>query len=462
MDIPVEVKRSYKDDSVAKTLIIYFPDLSFTVPISEVYKESMRLYESLLERDSIEFVGCISSRFEVQIRNNDNYVRTLKNHRIIAYIYTEQYPEYRIPLFHGIVDQVKKEPGKNFIKITAYDELYTKGNIDVANWYKSLTFPITLGNLRVSLLNYIGLTAETTTLPNDDIQISKQYDPETLQSLIVIQSICQINGCFGIINRDGKFEYRFLKQTVNAVYPSIAIFPSPSLYPGGSSQSPYRNAEVLGYYRLVEYQDFEVKPVDKVTIRENETDAGVTYGNGDNNYIIQGNMFAYKLPANTLSTIASRIYGKVQNISYYPYISTNNGLPYAECGVDAVTYYYLDAQQETQNMDFYIFNRELTGIQALKDEYECKGEEYQNEFITDLNANVRTIQQDYDNKFKDYDYKFDEYDYKFDDYDTEFENFNSELDDINDILSSKEVMVVVDWDETTGILETTSEVLSNA
>ena len=429
MNVTPEQQLAYKSDSIHKELVVSFPDLSLTIGNDQIYQESMRLKESILDANSIEFVGCIASVFEIQLYNVSAKLKGQKIHVSINANNTGA-----IPIFKGIVDSAKKEPGKNYIKIIAYDELYTKGNIDVANWYKSLTFPITLGNLRTSLFNYIGLSVEPTTLPNDDISISRQYDPETLQSLVVIKSICQINGCFGIINRSGKFEYRFLKQTVNAVYPSIAIFPATDLFPGGSSQSPYRNAEVLGYYRLVEYQDFEVKPVDKVTIRENEKDAGVTYGNGQNNYIIQGNMFAYKLSAGTLSTIARRVYSKVQNISYYPYIGINNGLPYAECGVDAVTYYYLDAQHRTQNMNFYIFNRELTGIQALQDEYESKGEEYQNEFITDINVNVRTIQQEYDNKFKEYDYKFDEYDYKFDDYDSQFEDINSEFDNVWDAI----------------------------
>ena len=433
MNVTPEQRLAYKSDSIHKTLYIRFPDIGLTLDDNtQVFQESMQLKESILEKESIEFVGCISSVFSIQLYG---VTAKLKGQKIEVKIKTDD-TEY-IPIFHGIVDECKKEPGKNYIKITAYDELYTKGNIDVANWYKNLTFPITLGVLRRSLLSYINLAYVDSDLPNDNVVINKQYNPETLQSLVVLKSLCQINGCFGIINRDGLFEFRYLKQTVNAVFPSIHLFPSTNLFPGGSSQSPYANAEIMGYYRLVEYQDFEVKPVDKVTIRQKEDDPGVTFGSGENNYIIQANMFTYGLSNEVLAQIAQEVYFKVQNITYYPYISNNNGLPYAECGVDAVSFYYVQGE-ETYNKDFYIFNRELTGIQALKDNFESKGEEYQNEFITDINARLQTIQADTSK----YDAKFDDYDLKWDDF--------------YDTFGGQEVMVVVSWDPLTGILETTS------
>ena len=58
--------------------------------------------------------------------------------------------------------------------------------------------------------------------------------------------------------------------------------------------------------------------------------------------------------------------------------------------------------------NFYIFNRELTGVQALKDTYSAQGEEYQTEFITDLQAQIDTIktntQKDIDQAMSDYTY----------------------------------------------------------
>ena len=51
---------------------------------------------------------------------------------------------------------------------------------------------------------------------------------------------------------------------------------------------------------------------------------------------------------------------------------------------------------------FYVLNRELSGIQALKDSYSAKGEEYQSEFITDLQTQIDTIKKNTGVNVKDY------------------------------------------------------------
>ena len=134
-----------------------------------------------------------------------------------------------------------------------------------------------------------------TELPNDGITIQKQYEPNTLQALSVIKAVCQINGAFGIINRNGQFEYRILGAIEEpGAYPSETLFPGPDVFPGLAQSSGGYNevaATDFAFYRKVDYEEYSVKPVDKLTIRQTENDAGVTYGTGTNNYIIQGNMF---------------------------------------------------------------------------------------------------------------------------------------------------------------------------
>ena len=78
-----------------------------------------------------------------------------------------------ILLFHGIVDDVSISADKSHKELKCYDELKTKGNKDIAEWYKALTFPITIKQFRDSLFTYVGITQEATILPNDDIVIDK-------------------------------------------------------------------------------------------------------------------------------------------------------------------------------------------------------------------------------------------------------------------------------------------------
>lgn len=209
MNISDAVKAQYMSNSRHKNLVIRFPELDARIEHKNLHQASMRLKESLLDRESIEFVGCIASIFQIDI---ENLPWDVKGKRIEVGLFTDDYPDDIIPLFHGIVDSAVKQANKTTKEIVAYDELYTKGSINVAAWYKALRFPATLREVRDSLFEYVGLAQEAADLPNDNVQIKKRYDPGSLQAIAVMKSICQINGAFGIINRQGKFEYRILNR----------------------------------------------------------------------------------------------------------------------------------------------------------------------------------------------------------------------------------------------------------
>ncbi len=430
MNVPDTVKEQYKNNSRHKHLVIRFPDLNLQIDHKSMHQDSMRLKESVLDGDSVEFVGGIASIFQIDI---ENLSADVKGKRIEVEIYPDEHPDDVIPLFHGIVDSAVKQANRTTKEIIAYDELYTKGSINVSEWYKSLEFPITLKNIRDSLFAYVGLGQVETDLPNDTVQIKKQYNPESLQALSVIKAICQINGVFGIINRQGMFEYRIppsgAETGTTAPYPSVTMFPSGRLFPSTEAQAGMQ-AECFSFYKELSHEEFVVKPVDMVTIRNSEDDGGVSYtegdGTGSNNYIIQGNMFSYGLEKSVLMGMAERIYRNVGGFTYIPFSSDNNGLPYIECGLDAVSYVMIDYGRSDDGNTVYeqkafcVLNRELTGIQALRDNYSAQGEEYQTEFITDLQTQIDILKkkntqetQETQQQIEDYTYSKDEIDQKF-------------------------------------------------
>ncbi len=395
MRVNEETKKAYSQSS-NKKLNIVFPELSINIPMSKIYGQSMFLAEMLMDGSNVEFVGCISSRFEIQV---SGIFQNIKGKKIEASIIADDTEE--IPLFSGIVDTAERQTNKNYKKIVAYDELYTKGNIDVAGWYNGLSFPRSLKDTRDSLFAYIGLEQVDISLPNDNIMINKEYAPTTLKALSVIKALCQINGAFGIINRYGKFEYRILKeqQTKQGAFPGITLFPP--FYPGVLQDDDGNKIQVndVSFYKKVDYEEYSVKPVEKVTIRQTDSDIGVTYGEGANNYIIQGNMFTLNLPEDTLRTIAQNVHTNISNIEFVPFSSDNSGYPFVEVGLDAVSYYAynFEASEKAKTNDvyekktFYVFKRTLSGIQALKDSYGADGEEYQREFVTDVSTQIEQL-----------------------------------------------------------------------
>lgn len=416
MKVSDNVKSAYKSGSITKHVTLSFPELGVEISTDQIDYETMQLSESILESDSIEFVGCIASKFSIHIHG---LKEDIKGKEMTVKICTDGTEEEPITLFNGIVDTVTMQANKQIKEIVAYDVLYTKGNTDVSAWYNALTFPITLKLLRDSLFGVLGISQEERSLPNDAVTINKEYTPASLQAINVIKAICQINGAFGIINREGKFEYRILPEIKgdDGAYPGLTLYPP--FYPGvGAGSGGEYNPESVSFYKSVNYEEYSVKPVDKLTIRQTDSEEGVVYGAGNNNYIIQGNMFTYGKSADELLQIAQNIYPNVQGISYIPFTAVNNGYPWVECGKDIVSYVAYDfgasAEDGTDvyaDKQFYVFSRTLSGIQALKDEYSAEGEEYQTEFITDLQTQLET-RQNAENAVRDYTYSRAELDEK--------------------------------------------------
>ena len=381
--IDVLDKNKYLSDNASFNWTVAFPNLYLTYTNSKILKESFRLTESLCDNDSLEFVGCIASCCQVSLYDVEY---DIKGQRMTVMIDD-------IPMFDGIVDSVEIQTPSLVKKITAYDKLYSISDVDVVSWYQGLTFPKTLKQIRDSLLTYLGLTWESIDLPADSVSIAKEYDPKTLNGLDCLKAICQINGCCGIINRYGKFEFRYVTSACAGLYPSIWTYPSLATYPSGqSTEDQYR----LGYFENMKYQEYYVNPVTKVQIRPSEEEDGVTEGTGDNKYIIQANMWAWNLDELALQGIANGILDKLQNVTFHPCNIKGDGLPFLEVG-DVIEYpINLDNVSHGGGYNatvFLIMSRTFTGTQFLRDTFTARGQENQSLFITDLQTQIDTIKQ---------------------------------------------------------------------
>lgn len=378
-------KSAFMSDVSNKHLKVSFPSLNLIYENDSIEKESLKLTEALATKDSIEFVGCIASSLEVKIYG---ITQNIKGQRVEVSIVADETDE--IPLFIGIVDSAVIDSTSMFKTVTAYDYLYTQGQIDLADWYNSTmseTEGKTLKQVRDSLFSRIGINQVEQILPNDNIVVTKQYIPTTLQVLTVIKSICQINGCCGIINRQGKFEYRFIKPIYRGLFPSATLFPSADLFPQMSGI-----VHSFAFYQTLKFEEYFVKSMARVQIRESEDDVGYTVGaDQGNKYIVQGNMFSYNLDGESKRQIATNILNKVKKTEFFPFESKNYGIPYIEVG-DVVEYVLgADRTGRYATNTFTVLNRTLSGIQLLNDTFSATGSEEQSEFITDLQSQLDSI-----------------------------------------------------------------------
>ena len=362
INVSEATKQAWLSDRKVNTVEISFPNLNLTFGIDDIDKDNFSLKESLCNADSMEFVGCIASSLKVAIYNISDNVKGEQITVSIRAGATET-----IPLFIGYVDSVEIDADSRFKTIIAYDALYNAGQVDVAQWYARLALPMTLGEIRESLMAYVGLTeVEGTELPNDEVTIYRTLEnPDTIQALTVIKSICQLNGACGIINREGEFEYRYVQTTMQTSYS-------------------------LPFFEKLKYEEYFCNAIQRVQIRDTEDDAGIVTPGYGNKYIVQANMFAYELATDVLRAMASNILEKINGFTYHPMRSIQNGLPFVEVG-DTIEYEVSEAGYGVDT--FLVLSRTLSGIQFCRDTFESRGTQNQSEYISDLQAQVDVLKR---------------------------------------------------------------------
>lgn len=376
LPIPDSEKTKWGSGQYLKKLRIIFPDIQRVIYNDEIYGESMTLKESLFDGNgAINVSGCISSQFSIEIRHSLNaYV----GQRIIA--------EIRIDggawrqLFSGYVDSVETVRDRSYQKLSCYDVIQYKGSTNVISAYEGLNDTFTVKQLRDAVFTYLRINQKTQTLPNDLAVLAKNTELTELAAIDVMRALCQMNGMFGIINRDGQFEYRKLFFFYDKLpYPSDELFPASDLYPGEVSEDGH---EYIDAYESVKYEEYEVEPITKVTVRDSSSDEqAAEYGTGTNNYLIEGNPLLSGALYSDKEFIAHNVYTTFAGLSFRPFDTNVIGRPYIEVG-DAVSLYiydYSSGEPVTVLLTFNILTRNLKGIQWLKDNYTANGAQYQPE-----------------------------------------------------------------------------------
>lgn len=364
INVNAATKNAYLKDSSHKVLTVSIPELNIELVNKDYSQGTMEYTESVVAGESIEFVGCIASVFSITVHN---VFTDISNKRIVVSIKADN--TQSVPLFTGYIDKVEQVPHKREKRITAYDALYKLSDVNVANWYNTLSFPQTIKSFRDSLFEHLGIIQVSTTLVNDSVSFNKDYQPTELSALDVIKAICQINCVFGRITRAGSFEY--------VTPPSLTV------------------GQEIDHYKpnSTDYQEYLVKPVDNLIIRRVNDD--FAYGGGSNKYIIQNNFFINSLSESTLRLMAQNLYDLVHGFSYQPFNADVNGLPYLQClDVVSLPVYPVDGSSDTPVVTpFMVLERTMKGVQALRDNLIAEGDEYQHEFVTDVSVDIEQLKQ---------------------------------------------------------------------
>ena len=375
----IEYGGQFLKDSVDKQLSIVTDDGQIHITNNELHQEQFELTESLCSESELTFGSCEAGMVKFTVSNifsglKDKWM-TIKMVLAGNTANPFQIGRYKVCSDTPEADRTKRD-------IVAYDALYDVINADVAEWYNTLLPDkdsiTTMKAFRDSFFGYFGIEQADVRLVNDDMKVEKTVEPEELSGATVLNCICEINGCFGHIGRDGRFHYIYLEQEIQGLYPRNNLYPADDLYP----REPKSTRISKSLYISAQYEDFLVKTIDKLQIRKEEDDIGVIVGSGTNAYVIQDNFLVYGKGNEELTGIANNIYEKIRGIIYRPFSADCKGNLCIEVG-DAVR---LPTRYEI--IESYVLKRTLKGIQALRDDYEAAGEEYRSTQVNSVHKSI--------------------------------------------------------------------------
>lgn len=390
----------FKKDTVDKQLSIVSDDGKINITNTELHQEKLELTESLCSEQELTFGSCEAAMIKFTVSNTFLPMKgrwmtvrmSLGGHTDVPF----QFGRYKVDSDTPTADRTCRD-------VVAYDALYDILNADVAAWYntvfpshkeqqkdkdgKTTTVtvydPVTMKQFRDSFFNHFGIEQADIILVNDGMSIEKTVAVtassetssdteesstigESMSGKEVLSCICEINGCMGHMGRDGTFHYIYLEQEIQGLYPRNDLYPADDLFP----RDPKSTQIGKGFYVTATYEDYLVKTINKLQIREQKNDIGVIVGTGDNAYVIEDNFLVYGKGTKELKSIANNVLSKIRGIVYRPFTADCKGNPCLEVG-DAVR---LPTRYEL--IESYILKRTLKGIQALRDDLEADGEEY--------------------------------------------------------------------------------------
>lgn len=195
---------------------------------------------------------------------------------------------------------------RNSYKITAYDTM-SKLDAEFSGWLHAnqAQFPKTIWQLVQLACQRAGVTLASSSLPINGSYSVQAFYADDLTCRQIISWAAEAAGCYAHMNADGKLQ--FLTYTDKRSTAKIT--------PDGASNSTAYYADSLSY------EDYTVKAIEKVQIRQSDSDVGVIYPDSTtatNTYAVQGNLLLTTGTEANLKSVVQNLYNVLKNVTYTP------------------------------------------------------------------------------------------------------------------------------------------------
>lgn len=386
------LKEKYWDSSTDKQMVISVVGTNQKIDNSMLEIGTFALEESLCSESELKFGACEANCVKFTARNTAGNIigKTISIEETID-------GDSKNPMPYGVFKVASDVPTADRTKrqITAYDAMYDIINTDVKSWYAGLSFPMTLKQFRNSFFAHLGIAQVETSLVNDSMTVNKTIvatqtddssavtEESAISGKTVVTAICEINGCFGNINRNGKFEYVFLKKIVSALYPAEDLFPSDNLFPSDANTE-----SMTGHYITFDYEDFQSKEITQLEIKTSEDNAGAIVGTAGNNYSITGNFLVSDKTGAELEQIANNLLPIMAQAAYTPIKScTCVGNPCLTLGEP------IRFNTTREIVETYLLQRTLTGVQSKRDSISAQGTQTHSAKVNSIRDTIESVER---------------------------------------------------------------------
>lgn len=386
------LKEKYWDSSTDKQTVISVVGTNQKIDNSMLEIGTFALEESLCSESELKFGACEANCVKFTARNTAGNIigKTISIEETVD-------GDSENPMPYGVFKVASDVPTADRTKrqITAYDAMYDIINTDVKSWYAGLSFPMTLKQFRNSFFAYLGIAQVETSLANDSMTVNKTIvatqtddssavtEESAISGKTVVTAICEINGCFGNINREGKFEYVFLKAITSALYPAEDLFPADNVFPSDANTE-----SMTGHYITFDYEDFQSKAITQLEIKTSEDNAGAIVGTAGNNYSITGNFLVSDKTGAELEQIANNLLPIMKQAAYTPIKScTCVGNPCLTLGEP------IRFNTTREIVETYLLQRTLTGVQSKRDSISAQGTQTHSAKVNSIRDTIESVER---------------------------------------------------------------------
>lgn len=386
------LKEKYWDSSTDKQMVISVVGTNQKIDNSMLEIGTFALEESLCSESELKFGACEANCVKFTARNTAGNIigKTISIEETID-------GDSKNPMPYGVFKVASDVPTADRTKrqITAYDAMYDIINTDVKAWYAGLSFPMTLKQFRDSFFAHLGIAQVETILVNDSMTVNKTIvatqtddssavtEESAISGKTVVTAICEINGCFGNINREGKFEYVFLKAITSALYPAEDLFPADNVFPSDANTE-----SMTGHYITFDYEDFQSKAITQLEIKTSEDNAGAIVGTSGNNYSITGNFLVSDKTGAELEQIANNLLPIMKQPVYTPIKScTCVGNPCLTLGEP------IRFNTTREIVETYLLQRTLTGVQSKRDSISAQGTQTHSVKVNSIRDTIESVER---------------------------------------------------------------------